>query len=86
MYFLNHFLLHFHGAYDRFLISTSILYHAKIDLKISLLYIVRHPCNIYRIIESLRLEKASKIIKSNVQPNTTKPVKPCSKVPYLHIF
>jgi len=35
----------------------------------------------YRIIESLRLEKTSKIIKSNCQPNTTTPAKP-----YLHFY
>jgi len=39
-----------------------------------------------RVIESLRLEKISKIIKSNCQPNTTMPTKPCPKVPHLHIF
>jgi len=32
------------------------------------------------------LEKTSKIIKSNLQPNTTLPGKPCLKVPHLHIF
>ena len=30
-----------------------------------------------RIIESLRLEKTSKIIKSSCQLNTTMPAKPC---------
>ena len=39
-----------------------------------------------RIIESLRLEKTSKIIKFNRQPNTTMPAKPCPEVPCLHIF
>jgi len=34
-----------------------------------------------RIIESLRLEKTSKIIKSNHSPNTTMPAKPCPQVP-----
>jgi len=38
------------------------------------------------VIESLRLEKISKIIKSNHQPNTTMPTKPCPEVPYLHGF
>ena len=33
-----------------------------------------------RIIESLRLEKTSKIIKSNHQPTTTIPAKPCPEV------
>ena len=41
---------------------------------------------IEKIIESLRLDKTSKIIKSNCQPNTTMPAKPCPKVPHLHIF
>jgi len=40
----------------------------------------------YRIVESLRLEKASKIIKSNCQPITTVPAKPCPEVPHLHVF
>ena len=39
-----------------------------------------------RIVESLRLEKTSKIVKSNHQPDTTVPAKPCPEVPYLHIF
>jgi len=37
-------------------------------------------CDMKRIflnIESLRLEKASKIIKSNSEPNTILPAKPC---------
>jgi len=38
------------------------------------------------IIESLRLEKMSKIIKSNRQPNTTMPAKPCPEEPHLHVF
>ena len=38
------------------------------------------------IIESLRLEKTSKIIESNHQHNTTMSAKPCPEVPYLHIF
>jgi len=38
------------------------------------------------IIESLRLEETSKIMKSNHQPNTTLPTKPCPEVPYLHVF
>jgi len=40
----------------------------------------------HRIIESLQLEKTPKINKSNCQPNTTMSAKPCSKVPYLHVF
>jgi len=40
----------------------------------------------HRIIESLRLEKTSKIIKSNCQPNTTMPAKPCPEVPHLQGF
>jgi len=39
-----------------------------------------------RVIESLRLEKTSKIIKSNRHPNTTMPAKPCPEVPHLHVF
>ena len=38
------------------------------------------------ITESLRLEKTSKIIQSNCQPNTTMPVKPCPEVPRLRVF
>jgi len=40
----------------------------------------------FRIIESLILEKTSKIIKSNSQPNTTMPAKLCPEVPHLHVF
>jgi len=36
--------------------------------------------------ESLKLEKLSKIIKSNRQPNTTMSDKPCPEVPYLRLF
>ena len=39
-----------------------------------------------RIIELLRLEKTSKIIKSNCQCNTTMPAKPCPEVPYPQVF
>jgi len=39
-----------------------------------------------KIIESLRLEKTSKIIKPNCHPNTTMPAKQCPKVQYLHGF
>jgi len=38
------------------------------------------------MIESLKLEKTSKIIKSNCQPNSTMPAKPRPEVPHLHIF
>jgi len=38
------------------------------------------------IIDSLRLEKTSKITKSNHQTNTTMPAKPYLEVPHLHIF
>jgi len=38
------------------------------------------------IIESSRLEKTSKIIKSNCQHNNIMPAKPHPEVPYLHIF
>jgi len=44
------------------------------------------PKLIWRIIESLRLEKISKIIKSNQQPNTTMPTQPYPEVPHLHVF
>jgi len=40
----------------------------------------------WRFIESLRLEKTSKIIKSNCQPNTTMTAKPCPEVLHLHFF
>jgi len=36
------------------------------------------------VIESLRLEKTSKIVKSNRQTITTTAAKPCPEVPYLH--
>ena len=39
----------------------------------------------HRITGSLRLEKTSKIIKSNRQPITTMPAKPCPEVPHLHV-
>jgi len=41
---------------------------------------------IHRIIKSLRLEKTSKISKSNRQPITTITTKPCPEVAYLHVF
>jgi len=41
---------------------------------------------LFRIVESLRLEKTSKIIKSNCQPIPTMPAKPCPEVPYPHVF
>ena len=40
----------------------------------------------HRIIESLRLEKTSKISKSKHQPNTNVRTKPCPAVPHLHVF
>jgi len=40
----------------------------------------------FRIIASLRLEKTSKIMQSNWQPNTTMPAEPCPEVPYLYVF
>ena len=48
----------------------------------------RWPCTLphHRIVESLRLDKTSKIIESNHHPNTTVPAKPYPKVPHLHIF
>ena len=39
-----------------------------------------------KVIESLRLEKTSNIMKSNRQPSTTVPIKPCPEVPCLHVF
>jgi len=38
------------------------------------------------IIESLMLERTSKIIKSNHHPNTPTPAKPRPEVPHLHVF
>jgi len=38
------------------------------------------------VTESLRLEKTSKITKSNHQTIITIPTKPCPEVPHLHIF
>jgi len=32
------------------------------------------------------LEKTSKIIKPNRQPNTTMPAEPCPEVPHLHVY
>ena len=37
-------------------------------------------------IESLRLEKTSKIVKSICQTITTMPTKPCPEVLYRHVF
>ena len=39
-----------------------------------------------RIIETLKLEKATKIIQSNHQPILTMPTKPCVSVPHLPFF
>ena len=49
---------------------------------------VTHPLNTqnHRIIESLRLEKTSKITKYDCQPKSTMPAKLCPDVPYLHVF
>jgi len=47
---------------------------------------IQKACVTPGIIESLRLEKNSKIIRSNRQPITTMTAKPCPKVPYLHVF
>jgi len=38
------------------------------------------------MMDSSRLEKISKIIKYNCQPNTTMAAKSCPGVPYLHVF
>ena len=38
-----------------------------------------------RIIESLRLEKTSKIIQSNHPPTTVFPTIPCPSVQHLHV-
>jgi len=40
----------------------------------------------YTIIESLSLQKACKIIKSNHPPNTTMPAKSCPEVSNPHVF
>ena len=42
--------------------------------------------SVCRITESLRLEKTSQAIKSNHDPNTTMPAKPCPQVPHLQVF
>ena len=55
-------------------------------LKIVMLVLFICTIHSHGIIEPLRLEKTSKIIKSNCQPNTTMPAKPCPKVPHLHAF
>jgi len=52
---------------------------------LALVYNELHPILI-RIIESLRLGKTFKIIKSNHQPITTMPTKPYLEVPYLQVF
>ena len=44
------------------------------------------PSCFHKILESLTLENTSKIIKSNHQPITTMPAKPCPEVPCLHVF
>jgi len=41
---------------------------------------------IHKTIESLRLEKTCKIIKSNHYPNTTMPAEPSPEVPHLHVL
>ena len=41
---------------------------------------------IVEITEPLRLEKTSKIIRSNRHPNTPTPAKPCPEVPHPHGF
>jgi len=47
--------------------------------------VLRPKSQNHRIIDSLRLEKTSKIIKSHRQPITTMPAKPCPEVPYLYL-
>jgi len=42
--------------------------------------------SLHRTIESLRLEKTSKITKCNHQHNTAMPAKPCPEVPHLHVI
>ena len=63
---------------------------AEARRKLSWRQMVRWGARCYRrgIIESKnhRLEKTSKIIKSNHEPNTTMPTKPRPKVPHLHSF
>jgi len=64
--------------------------YAKLELSSSIGITVTNAIIIYLshhgTIESFRLEKTSKIIKSNRQPNTTMPAKPCPEVPHLHVF
>ena len=40
----------------------------------------------HRIIESLKLEKTSKVIRSSRPLNTTMPTNSCPELPYLHVF
>jgi len=40
----------------------------------------------HRIVESLRLEKTSKIVSPSRHPNPTMPAKPCPEVPHPHGF
>ena len=42
--------------------------------------------HLLRFIESLRLEKTSKITQSNRQPNSTTPAEPRPEVPYLYVL
>ena len=52
-------------------------------VKIHQCFSSNYSCN-HRVLESLRLEKTSKIMKSNSQYITTMPTKPCPKVSRLH--
>ena len=61
--------------------SRPLYKHFTPDSSLQISYLPSH-----RIRESLRLEKTSKIIKSNHQLITTMPATRCPEVPYLHIF
>jgi len=74
-------------------VCSTFLYDSRNCVWMSILMFVRNVQYNYfslesynlSIIESLRLEKTSKIIKPNCQPNTIKPAKPHPEVLYLHI-
>ena len=88
--------VHYHRWVDQTLKKHQYIYvqsstkNMQLDLQMltltcnSIQLIESH--NAWSIIESLRLKKTSKIIKSNCHPTTTRTAEPCPEVPYLHIF
>jgi len=64
----------------------AFLKNLKGVYQVGLQKLVQKVAQAHRIIESLRLEKTSKIIKSNCHPNTPTPAKPCPEVPHAHGF